>query len=802
MNKTEKKYKQKYEAKVDELLNMPIKQSGDWKIISQENLGLSPNWKMDEFLKEYISWVYANVTAVAEAVSTIELKLFKVKGDNVGEVKEHPILELLYQVNPYMTKSDFIFNLQANLLLTGEAPIRLKRNNPKNINDKPTELYPISPTKLKIFTGKTKDGYEILQKYQITERIQGKVETLELNPWEVIFIKNINPNNIWRGVGVVEAGATSIDTMNFAEAYNLNFFKNAAVPYTVLYTDQKLNKDIIERLKDAWNVEYKGYRNAFKTAVLEAGLKAQTLQTSAKDMDFLEQQRFLRDKLMAMFKTTKIALGITEDVNRANAEASEYVFMKNCVRPKMRKLIEYLNEFLLPVFDKRGELFLDFVDPVPQDRVSKIAEYAQAVDKWLTKNEIREEEGLPPLEGGDEIYQPIALQPLGTTPPEKLEVNPIEQPEEEIEEEIEELKGYRILRPIGKRKLKDYREQIARLKNRNLMIKQLKAQVREIAKMMVQKQKPIEVKKITKYSGNVKQKSQVDKYIKSLQFNQTRFENQMSEDLSDKYFGWQLKQIKNKLNRKGLDFLVKRPKKALIKQIGDEFMFNQKKSVKIGIDLITPLIEEILLTQGQEALDFLNLDMTYDLLEEARKYLNKEPIKLSKTMTETSYIRARKSIADGIEKGESIPQLIKRIEATYKDIKKYHAENIARTEVTRATNFATIDGYKQSGVVKGKEWIVTPDDRLCQYCLAMESTYNAKLGLNETYFKIGDIIEGVDGGTFEVDYSDIEAPPLHNQCRCDTIPILDEIKTVEPKNKEDELLNDMIEQLKEENGTN
>ena len=781
MNKTEEKskileekYKKKYEEKVDELLT--IKQDdGLWKVISDGSLGISPNWKMNEFLKEYISWVYANVTSIAEAVSAIKIKLYKFNENKVDEVLEHPILELINQVNPFMTKSDFIFNLQANLSLTGEAPIRLKRKNPKNMREEPSELWPINPIKLKIFTGKTKDGYELLQKYQLTEVIDQKTIVIDLNPWEVVFIKNINPNNQWRGVGVVEASATSIDTLNYAENYNLNFFRNAAVPYTVLYTDQKLSKDIIERLKNSWNVEYQGYKNSFKTAVLEAGLKVERLQTSAKDMEFLEQQRFLRDKLMAMFKTTKIALGITEDVNRANAEASEYVFMKNCIRPKMQKLIEYLNEFLVPVFDKRGELFLDFVDPVPQDRTSKVAEYTAAVDKWMTKNEIREEEGLPPLEGGDIIYQPLNLQPIGTEAP------------------IEPIKFV----SIGKRK-RDFSEQIAKLRNRNLRIKQIKEQIRQVAKMIILKQKPKEVKKDSKYNGNVKEKAMIDLYIKSLQSNQIKFEDKMSEELNKNYFEQQLKDIEKKLNKKGLDFIVKRPKAILIKQVGDEYMFDEKKYVKTGIDLLTPFIEEILLIQGQEALDFLNLDMTYDLLEEARKYLNQEPVKLSKTMTETAYNRARNSLAEGIKAGESVPKLVKRVQAEYNDIKKYHAENIARTEVTRATNFAAIDGYKQSGVVQGKSWVVTNDDRLCEFCMAMESTYNSKIGLNDNYFKIGDIVTGVDGGIFEIDYSDIPAPPLHPQCRCDLIPILEELKIQELEKTKESQPDDVLAEIEKE----
>jgi hypothetical protein len=349
--------------------------------------------------------------------------------------------------------------------------------------------------------------------------------------------------------------------MHYSELFNLTFFKNSAVPYTVLYTDQKLNENTINRLKETWEKTYRGPKNAFKTAILEAGLKVEKLQTTSKDMDFVEQQRFIRDKLMAMFKTTKIALGITEDVNRANAEASEYVFAKNCVRPKMAQFVESFNEFLVPLLDPTGTLFLDFADPVPKDRTVKITEYTAAVDKWMTRNEIREEEGLPPLEGGDEIWQAISLTTMSNPTPNTPEIQTTPQTEEQQGEqgtepqEQEVPKGYRILKVINKKKrISPYlKEQMIALNNRNIRLKQLKEELkeklREVLKSKI-KETPV-FKKEPKYK-DMKTKRDIDLYVKSLNDNSDKFEKKINEEFKWNYYQPQMEYILRKLDRKSV----------------------------------------------------------------------------------------------------------------------------------------------------------------------------------------------------------------------------------------------------------
>lgn len=83
------------------------------------------------------------------------------------------------------------------------------------------------------------------------------------------------------------------------------------------------------------------------------------------------------------------------------------------------------------------------------------------------------------------------------------------------------------------------------------------------------------------------------------------------------------------------------------------------------------------------------------------------------------------------------------------------ALNIARTETLRAAN----EGQNllwQQGIEEGlilpertfREWIVTPDDRLCEFCEPMDGQ---RVGMNEP---------------FQSELGPVDLPPLHPGCRC------------------------------------
>jgi hypothetical protein len=70
----------------------------------------------------------------------------------------------------------------------------------------------------------------------------------------------------------------------------------------------------------------------------------------------------------------------------------------------------------------------------------------------------------------------------------------------------------------------------------------------------------------------------------------------------------------------------------------------------------------------------------------------------------------RIALANGVEGGESIQQLAKRVDQLYLDqIIPNRSQVIASTEVCSASNYGSMQAAQQSGLTLQKEWLTSPD---------------------------------------------------------------------------------------------
>lgn len=201
-------------------------------------------------------------------------------------------------------------------------------------------------------------------------------------------------------------------------------------------------------------------------------------------------------------------------------------------------------------------------------------------------------------------------------------------------------------------------------------------------------------------------------------------------------------------------------------------VLDPEREVKTTIDLFTPLFTQLVINEGISAYDFLGITTGEDeiITPNLTKFITSNTKKFAGSITEDSSKKLRATIAAGLEQGESIADLEKRIlESTA--FSPARAEKIARTETIRAQGKADLEVWKQTGVVEGKIWYTALDERTCPFC---EPLHGKRISLGDSYFKKGETHTGSDGSTIDLDYENVDAPPIHPQCRCVLIP---EIKT-------------------------
>ena len=174
----------------------------------------------------------------------------------------------------------------------------------------------------------------------------------------------------------------------------------------------------------------------------------------------------------------------------------------------------------------------------------------------------------------------------------------------------------------------------------------------------------------------------------------------------------------------------------------------------------------------------LELDIHFALVI-VQEFLDNYVFTFAENINLTTEELLRGAMKAGMEEGLGMLGIASKIEGLYGTWDKWRSLLIARTETIRASNYAANEAYRQSGVVDGKEWLVTKDDRTCWACWPMQGKI---VDLDKNFFNQGDSVTFGDGDskiTMKLDYEDVGAPPLHPNCRCVLVPwFAEEIKSL------------------------
>lgn len=206
------------------------------------------------------------------------------------------------------------------------------------------------------------------------------------------------------------------------------------------------------------------------------------------------------------------------------------------------------------------------------------------------------------------------------------------------------------------------------------------------------------------------------------------------------------------------------PKKAVDTQ-GLDVKEENAKLANTVIPLVNELAQEsgiiALLFAGEEELEF-------EFTQALEKAIRNSVGLMSGNFNTDTLEELAATLAEGTAAGENLDKLKKRIEKVYEDARGYRAERVARYETLKGSNAATETAYKQTGYVNYKRWYTNPG--ACQFCVAMNGKI-VKLG--GAFFDIGEKVTGEDGSEYEITYDTILYPPLHPNCRCTIIPVID-----------------------------
>ena len=324
----------------------------------------------------------AVVDRIASDLASVGGRLLRVNEDgSETEVTQHPFLDFMAQPNPlYEMTSSAIWRLhEIYLMLVGESFFLIERDE----IGRPVEFWNVPPHWVKMTPYLGSPIYQIVSPSGLTMGI----------PVDDMFVmKQLNPlDPFMRGLGIAESIADEVEIDEYAAKFQKRFFYNDATPPTVF-----IMPDATPEQRDAfmagWNKRHKGVENSHKAAALTGNVTVHELgKGEGKNLGFIESRVAMRDAVLEHFGVPREIMGITENSNRATADAAQYIYAKNVLMPRLRNREEAINKQLLPLFGLGEHYVWRFDSIIPYD---KDFDKAKALDGWqsglLMKNEARE----------------------------------------------------------------------------------------------------------------------------------------------------------------------------------------------------------------------------------------------------------------------------------------------------------------------------------------------------------------------------------------------------------------------------
>lgn len=339
----------------------------------------------------------AVIDKISSDLSYVSGTLYRKRPDGTKEVIEsHPFLDFMERPNPlYEFSAAALWRLQSNyLLLKGEGYFIIERN----AHSEPMELWPV-PTQWVQMT-----PYQGFPFYTV-KATDGSIMQVSVD--DMFVMKDLNPVDPYkRGLGQAEPIADEIEIDEYAAKFQKKFFFNDATPNLII-SMPGANEGQENRFLAKWRERFRGANNSHNVTTVagpaERKVEVIKLADNMKDLDMISGRAFTRDAVLEHFGMPREIMGITQNSNRATAEAAQYIYAKNVLTPRLKARDDAINRQLLPDFG--GDLVWEYDDIIPDD---KEFEKGVAMDGWnnglLMLDEAREKIGMEPAKNG-KVYK-------------------------------------------------------------------------------------------------------------------------------------------------------------------------------------------------------------------------------------------------------------------------------------------------------------------------------------------------------------------------------------------------------------
>ena len=344
-----------------------------------------------------IGAVYACVGLIGGAIASLPMHIYNRTDGQRSRADNHPLWWLLNEQPCACMSAAVMWEfLTWSLLLHGDAFAviqRASRMSPNIVGFEP--VHPLSVTV-----------------QEVEERLVYTVvdcdETLVLDQDDMLHIPGLGFDGK-RGLSPLRFAARQAFGLALAaDEYSSRFFSNGARPDYVVTVPGTMQKEQADLFRESWMARYAGVANAHIPAILTGGGDVKTLSLNPEDAQLIETRGFQAADIARFYGVPPHMIGLTDKATSwgSGIEQQSIGFIKYTLQRHLVKIEQEINRKCFRTarnFAEFNTAGLERGDYQARNEGYRIAVGRAGEPGWMTINEIRKLENLPPIDGGDTL---------------------------------------------------------------------------------------------------------------------------------------------------------------------------------------------------------------------------------------------------------------------------------------------------------------------------------------------------------------------------------------------------------------
>lgn len=356
------------------------------------------------------------VSFLSASVAQLPLKVYTRNGENSRKRdRDSAAAKLIYRPNPDQTCYEFVEGLLTEFLLMGSVFVWVL---PDAEAESGFQLR-IIPREWIVDTVSSTNYAP--DKIQISAKSGSIVEV----PREMfVQFRMYNPGNPGGYQSPISALKQTLTEQVNADRFRTDIWRSSGRfnayltrPANVQPWDDKQRKAFLTAFREGWG---KNGENRGKMPLLEDGMEIKTYQFNAKEAQYAETKQLSREDVAAAYHVNPSLIWHTTTQTYASAKDNARALYADCLGPTLQMIQQRINSFLLPMIGADPSTYVEFyLDEKLKGSFEERAGILQSAvgGPWLTRNEARSDNNLPPIDGGDELIVPLNVVEGGQASP-------------------------------------------------------------------------------------------------------------------------------------------------------------------------------------------------------------------------------------------------------------------------------------------------------------------------------------------------------------------------------------------------